>query len=120
MNSAMIQLGELLFDCDRLTMLEAMSSGLPVIMTGAGAGMDFATPETAYLIPSVKQVCIRVIGQCIKPDLTSVSCVHIHVNRMVHISSYYSTVLAITVAYHLSLHSLVTGKSPVCLLSEAL
>jgi len=37
-------------------MLEAMSSGLPVIVTGQGAAMDFVTPETGYLIPAVEKV----------------------------------------------------------------
>ena len=31
---------------------EAMACGLPVIVTGAGPALDYASPETAYLIPA--------------------------------------------------------------------
>ncbi len=35
-----------------LPVAEAMASGLPVIVTGAGPALDYASPETAYLIPA--------------------------------------------------------------------
>jgi glycosyltransferase involved in cell wall biosynthesis len=35
-----------------LPVIEAMASGLPVIVTGAGPVLDYATDETAYLIPA--------------------------------------------------------------------
>ena len=34
-----------------LPIMEAMASGLPVIVTNASGHLDFATPERAYLIP---------------------------------------------------------------------
>jgi glycosyltransferase involved in cell wall biosynthesis len=35
-----------------LPVVEAMACGLPVIVTGAGPALDYATDETAYLIPA--------------------------------------------------------------------
>lgn len=35
-----------------LPIAEAMACGLPVIVTGHGAALDFCSPETAYLIPA--------------------------------------------------------------------
>jgi len=35
-----------------LPVVEAMACGLPVIVTGAGPAVDYATEETAYLIPA--------------------------------------------------------------------
>ncbi len=35
-----------------LPIVEAMACGLPVIVTGAGPALDYATDETAYLIPA--------------------------------------------------------------------
>ena len=35
-----------------LPIAEAMASGLPVVITGRGAGMDFVRGDCAYLIPS--------------------------------------------------------------------
>jgi len=35
-----------------LPVVEAMACGLPVIVTGAGPALDYATEETAYLIPA--------------------------------------------------------------------
>ena len=35
-----------------LPVVEAMACGLPVIVTGAGPALDYATNETAYLIPA--------------------------------------------------------------------
>jgi len=38
-----------------LPIAEAMASGLPVIVTGYGAALDFCDPETAYLIPATEK-----------------------------------------------------------------
>ena len=35
-----------------LPVVEAMACGLPVIVTGAGPALDYATDETAFLIPA--------------------------------------------------------------------
>jgi len=43
-----------------LPIAEAMASGLPVIVTGRGAAMDFVREEWAYLIPSHVQPLARV------------------------------------------------------------
>jgi glycosyltransferase involved in cell wall biosynthesis/thioredoxin-like negative regulator of GroEL len=46
-----------------LPIAEAMASELPVIVTGAGAAMDFCTPETAFLLPARKgRLAARSIG----------------------------------------------------------
>ena len=38
-----------------LPVVEAMACGLPVIVTGAGPALDYATDETAYLIPAERR-----------------------------------------------------------------
>ena len=49
----------------RLTMLEAMASARPVIITGAGAAMDFANEDTAYLIRATEKVwCAACVQPC--------------------------------------------------------
>ena len=43
-----------------LPVVEAMACGLPVIVTGAGPALDYATDETAFLIPATTRPVRRV------------------------------------------------------------
>ena len=61
-----------------LPVIEAMACGLPVIVTGAGPALDYATNETAYLIPAERrplaEPCVggfETIGQpwMFEPDM---------------------------------------------------
>jgi glycosyltransferase involved in cell wall biosynthesis len=39
-----------------LPIAEAMASGVPAIVTGLGAALDFCTPDNAYLVPAYKRL----------------------------------------------------------------
>ena len=46
-----------------LPIVEAMACGLPVVVTGAGPVLDYATSETAYLIPAERRpLGDRIVG----------------------------------------------------------
>nr|WP_320133034.1 glycosyltransferase [uncultured Holophaga sp.] len=45
-----------------LPLAEAMASGLPLIVTAAGASRDFVPPEAAYLLPSMRLPMLSVDG----------------------------------------------------------
>lgn len=45
-----------------LPMAEAMACGLPAIVTGRGAALDFCSPEVAFLIPASEQRFVRNDG----------------------------------------------------------
>ena len=52
-----------------LPVVEAMACGLPVIVTGAGPALDYASEDTAYLIPAER----RPFPECRVGDLETVA-----------------------------------------------